>query len=63
MRAYLGSDALHRSGILCHQRIGSQQRNAFDHALRDQYAVERILVKRRQGSDRYRVLPGDRELR
>ena len=62
IRILPGSNLAHRRGILRHSRIGGQQRNAFDDALRHQDAVERVAVQRRQVGNRYGVFAGDRQL-
>ena len=55
------SDLANRTGILRDLPVGGQQRDALDHGLRQQNAVERVLMDRRQGIRRDRVLAGDRE--
>jgi hypothetical protein len=44
---------------LRHARVGRQQRNAFDEALRDEQSIERISMQRRQTGDRDGVLAGN----
>jgi len=43
-------------------RVGGKKRDAFDEGLRDQEAIERILMQRRERVDVHGVLAGDRQL-
>lgn len=56
------SHSTDRSGILRHQRIGGQQRDALDHRLRNEDAVKRVLVYWRQTVEGDGVLTGNRQL-
>src|SRR5215471_16556247 len=62
MNSLPGSDLAHRRGILCHARIGRQQRNAFDDALCQEQPVEWISMQWREICDSNGVLPGDWQL-
>jgi hypothetical protein len=42
-------------------RVGGQQEDALDCRLRDEHAIEGVLVDRRQIVDRHGMLAGDRE--
>src|SRR5579871_6665992 len=53
---------LHWPWILCDERIRRQQRNALHRGLRDQQAIERILVKWRQRGNRDSMRAGDEKL-
>src|SRR5690348_10230187 len=56
------SDLSDRSAVARDSRVGGEKRDALDEGLRDQEAIERILMQRRQCIDIDRVLGGDRQL-
>ncbi len=56
------SDLAYGSGVLGDDRVGGQQQDALDCRLRDEQAIEGVLVDRRQTGDRDGMLAGDREL-
>src|SRR5271167_2043247 len=56
------SHSTDRSWVLRHQRIGGHQGDALDHRLRNENAVERVLVYWRQTVEGDGVLTGDRQL-
>ena len=65
-----GEAALHRPSdfsnwtpIACHHRIGSQQRQALNHCLRNETMIEGILVDRRQAFDGNRMFAGGGKFR
>ena len=60
LRSLFPSHLAHRAGVLHHHGIGREQRNPLDQGLRDQEAVERVLVDRRQPVEGDGVLAADR---
>ena len=48
--------------MACDLCVGGEKRDALDENLRDQEAIERILMQRRQRSDIYGVLAGEGQL-
>ena len=57
-----GSDRLDRSRISREVGVRGEQHDPFDHRLRDQHAVERVLVQRREKVEGDGVRTGDGKL-